>query len=121
MIQLVLIPQPATFQCLGQSSTAALQEVQAIPLVLGPVAQFVCGTSRYFKSFHKHWRSEVVEGLLPRNQIFFYLVCSRASLVISSCCYYCVLFLGRELVIQGKEFKLICKQPTRLHTEISSA
>lgn len=45
MIQPVLILQPATFQCLGQSSAAALQEAQAVPLVLGPVAQFVqrCG------------------------------------------------------------------------------
>lgn len=76
MIQPLLIPQPATFQCLGQSSVAALQEVQAVRLVLGPVAQFLqqCGGRPwYFKSFHKHWRSEVVEGLLPRNQIFFVL------------------------------------------------
>lgn len=45
MIQPVLILQPAMFQGIGQSSAAALQEVQAVPLVFGPVVQFVqrCG------------------------------------------------------------------------------
>lgn len=60
MIQPALIPQPDTFQCLGQSSAVALREVQAVPLVLGPVAQ-VCSAAEvvrgsYFKRFHKHWR-----------------------------------------------------------------
>lgn len=54
MIQPVLIPQPATFQCLGQSSAAAPQEVQAVPPVLGPVVQFLQhrgGRPWYFEIF----------------------------------------------------------------------